>query len=100
MSQSIEYVLALGGSHLNNCEDIASLDATDETMNNVKATLNTTESYSLTFREWTFDDGSIIHLWDAGRYSKFPWYFMAYSINESNEIRFCRANPTPDTSNE
>jgi hypothetical protein len=97
MSQSFDYLLALGGK-IDNPSYIVSLYATKEQADNIKATLNTTETVGK--NEWTFDDGSIIILHYAGIYSKLPWYFMGYNCKESDAIRYRRANPTPDTSHE
>lgn len=100
MSQSIEYVVALGGTLFETTEDLAAVYVNHEQMKNISATLNSTETNDYRKDEWTFDDGSIIHLWNAGRYAKQPWYFMAYSKTESDAIRYRRENPTPDTTNE
>ena len=97
MSQSIEYVVALGGEIDN--KDWATVWCDEQTSENIKSILNLTEKKGMRF-EWTFDDGSIGVLRSSGRYHKEPYYFMGYSIKESNAIRYRRSNPTPDTSKE
>jgi hypothetical protein len=97
MSQSFDYLLALGGK-IDKPSYIASLYCDVELRNNIKGTLNSTETVGQ--NEWTFDDGSMIIMHYAGIYSKLPWYFMGYNIKESAAIRYRRANPTPDTSKE
>jgi len=105
MSKAIEVVLNMGGYMYRNSEgrvseDLAIFYCTKEVADIHASHRILDATYDRIYGEWVFPDGSILHLWDAGIYSKLPWYFMAYSCENSKGVRERRANPTPDTSHE
>jgi hypothetical protein len=99
MSKSIKFVLELGGELNANTNQLAAFSCNAEESNIIANVLDESTAKN-GFREWEFVDGSIVALWSAGIYAKQPWYFMAYDCEESDAIRYRRANPTPDTSHE